>query len=532
MTNKNAPRKTGHTDVSNQNLLQSSRNSTIIEVQQQFSNAVAADLQEAIIAWKEPIVFNELNVPELPTNLLPEVYDEFAKALTESTETPPGLTVMTILGVISACVSKCYTVSPKADWHEPTNIYTMIALPPGSLKSIIFKRCTAPISTWEKAQAEKYQPNIDRVTSEKQTQLEIIKEKRKKSAKTNNLNERETLREEIIELEATLPKIPVAPKLFSNDSTIERLKDDVYAQDGRFGLFSDEGGILDVVSGLYTGGHANIDLLLKGIDGGDMRVSRKGFSFDFNPYLTIVLTVQPVILQNMAKQKSFTGKGLLERFLYVVPKSRLGTRIHNTSPVPVELERRYSDRLLALLDNHNIDEDHNPIKLILSIEAEQEWRTFQLYVEKELKPGGKLSHITGWGGKISGFALRIAGLLHIANSPVSVISTIPKETMNKALILAALLIDHALVAYDSMAVDKITVGAKKIYEWLVNTEERIVLSQSDITVQLKHYKYTSDDKKQIIAKLKEHNIIGEPQKASDNRTTLYSVNPLIYDTED
>ena len=89
---------------------------------------------------------------------------------------------------------------------------------------------------------------------------------------------------------------------------------------------------LETLAGLYSHGSANIDILLKGIDGGEVRVHRKDRSAILNPYLTVVLTVQPVVMQNMAGKRAYLGKGVLERFLYVLPQSQLGYRTHNTPP--------------------------------------------------------------------------------------------------------------------------------------------------------------------------------------------------------
>ena len=72
---------------------------------------------------------------------------------------------------------------------------------------------------------------------------------------------------------------------------------------------------MEVFAGLYSGARANMDIVLKGIDGGRVRIERKDSTIDVEPYLTILLIVQPRILQNMAEQKSFQGNGLLERFL-------------------------------------------------------------------------------------------------------------------------------------------------------------------------------------------------------------------------
>ena len=57
-------------------------------------------------AWDEPILFQELETPDIPAHLLPGILGEFAKALANATETPEALPVMVILGILSASLSK------------------------------------------------------------------------------------------------------------------------------------------------------------------------------------------------------------------------------------------------------------------------------------------------------------------------------------------------------------------------------------------------------------------------------------------
>ncbi len=84
-------------------------------------------------AWDAPILFDELETPEISADLLPGILGGFAAALSHATETPEALSVMTILGVISAAITKknlscrpkkggknqsIYT--PSLHFHQPT----------------------------------------------------------------------------------------------------------------------------------------------------------------------------------------------------------------------------------------------------------------------------------------------------------------------------------------------------------------------------------------------------------------------------
>lgn len=106
---------------------------------------------------------------------------------------------------------------------------------------------------------------------------------------------------------------------------------------------------------------------------------------------------------------------MMERFLYVLPKSKLGFRTHNKSPVSEAITYLYNEKIRSFLNiSSTIKDTSNSIVLSLSPDAYQNWHTFQRRIEVELRPNGKLSGCLGWGGKVCGYALRLAGLLHIA----------------------------------------------------------------------------------------------------------------------
>lgn len=142
---------------------------------------------------------------------------------------------------------------------------------------------------WEQEQAVIYDSDIKHQRSHYKNQEKLIDTLRNKAGKERDTEKQKNLFKDITELEINLKEPGVLPLLFATDATPESLAVSTYEQGGRFALFSDEGGILETVAGLYSHGNANIDILLKGIDGGEIRVRRKERSFNLNPYLTIVL---------------------------------------------------------------------------------------------------------------------------------------------------------------------------------------------------------------------------------------------------
>lgn len=476
-------------------------------------------------AWESIIPFDEFETPEISACLLPGPLNHFAEALAHETETSESLVVMTILGVISVTSAKCYTVNPKSGWAEPINIYTVIALPPANNKSLVLKRCTQPLIDWENAQEQKLLPEIQRCKSQRKTEEKIIEGMRKKAAMANDQLEQKDLSQKIIEAETNLTTISIIPQLFANDSTTESLVNSTHEQNGRFAIFSDEGGILETLSGLYNNGNSNIDIILKGIDGGELRVRRKDRSFNLNPYLTIVLTIQPSIIQTMSTKRSYIGNGTLERFLYVIPKSKLGFRSHNTPPTPPHLIAQYGDVISLLLQNDN--HKGAPQPLTLSNDALNSWYAFRQEIELELRPEGTLSPCQGWGGKICGFALRIAGLLHIGQGKQNN-CIIDNDTMEKAIYIAQLLCKHARAAFTLMGCDQAVQDAKEIYNW-ITLQKRPSFTRTELYNTFRNQKFGRKDRlNKAINILIERNILSDPVEVPTKKPTIrYYVNPSL-----
>jgi len=480
--------------------------------------------------WDDPVFFNEGETPDIPAILLPGILGEFAANLAKAVETPEALSVMMILGVISTVAAKHFKVSPKEGWQEPVNIYTLIALPPANHKSIVLRHCTQPLIEWEKEQAGLNGIHIKRKISERKTQERIIEALRFKAGKIEDEIEQQKISAEIANKETAIVEIPTLPQLFINDVTPESLLTILHEQHGRLAIFSDEGGILETLSGLYSHGMANIDILLKGIDGGEIRLRRKDKSVILNPYLSIVLAVQPGIIQNLTKKQAYKGNGTLERFLYVIPQSKLGYRTHNQPPLSAQLQLAYNKKIKNLLDRFCLqeknDQTNKQIQILkLTPEAFNIWRDFQSNIEIQLRPNNRLANCQGWGGKICGFALRIAGLLHIAEYGIERY-IISEACMNNAIAMAELLTEHAIAAFGFMGIDQSTEDAKEILEWII-TRRQSSFTQSELMLAMRNRKLGKSERlAKALQILRERNLISEPVKLPTRKpTTVCYVHP-------
>lgn len=482
--------------------------------------------------FDQVIPFDQYETPLIPSDLLPPALGNYAKNMSDIFYVPEAMPVMTALGVVSCAVGKKFIISPKEDWNEPINTYTIVALPPGSVKSLVTNRAVAPIELWEESEAKRIKPERER----KQGELEILELDLKRAeqiikSKASEPKEREEAKQDLLrlrkEVEEKKSEIPPIPKAYANNVTPEALEQFLYEQDNRFAIISDEGGVIETLSGLYSSGNANIDIVLKGIDGGSVRIKRKDREYSLNPYLSLLLVVQPQILINISDKRTFIGNGFLERFFYVLPVENIGYRKTTEEVLDTFYEEQYSNLIFNLL---SIETPDKPYKITLTHPAKSLWNEFREDIEKEMRPDGQLYICRGWGAKLAGYTLRLAGLLHVAQHANASNLVIEEGAMKNAIKLAHLLREHTVAAYGLMALDQDTQDAKELFEWL-KTRHVKMLTKSDISHELRNRKMGKKDRlDKAIEVLTARNILSDPHEDSSTRkpTTCYFINPDIY----
>lgn len=310
------------------------------------------------------------------------------------------------------------------------------------------------------------EPERQRIISERKTLESRINGLRKKAG---SAKESSALIREIKELEEKLPVVPPIPRFFVDDCTPERLATMMAEQGERMAVLSDEGGIFDLLAGRYSKGVANLDLFLKGHSGSPVRVDRANPQHPpvimNRPHLTVGLSPQPDVLENLRDKPGFRGRGLLARFLYGLPKSPLGYRDLEPRAVPADVEHRFGEGLRHLLDFSPKD----PVQLSLSAAAYSEWKYFQRAIELQFRDGGALQGLRDWGSKLPGAALRIAGVFHAVEhtNNISEETVISESTMTCAVELATSLIPHARSVFALMERDPNIEHAIKLVSWMI-----------------------------------------------------------------
>lgn len=418
--------------------------------------------------WETPIPFGEPNLPDFPTEKLPGPLSGFVECLAESTQTPEEMAGVLSLGILATAFQSKFEVEITPDWKEPLCLYPVAVAPPGERKSAVISALSAPVYEYEAEQREFEAAEIAQNQTER-----LLLEKALQAAQNSAVKGKgnfETKRQEALDLAVKLANFKDQHpfRLMVDDTTPEKLVDMMEMQGGSITVASAEGGVFDTIAGRYDR-TTNIDVYLKGHSGDAISVDRIGRKSNYiaKPRLTMMLTIQPEVLNGLMNNATFRGRGLCGRFMYAMCKSKVGHREISPPPIPGNIRADYRTFVRKILSTQWSGTIH------LSPEANAIREEYQGYIEKKL--GDEWEGMRDWGGKLVGAMVRIAALMHAAEvqgNPTEI--PICSETMVGATCIAEFLSAHAVAAYQAMGADETTENAKYLWRKIEST------GQSDI----------------------------------------------------
>lgn len=429
-------------------------------------------------------------LPSFPVDSLPPVLRYMAKTAAENLQVAVDMTAVAGLAVASLCVQGKFIINPKPGWIEQLNLYAAVIARPSDRKTPALSVMTRPLHAFEKEENERRAPMVEQYRTKKsilEKRIAGLKELAGKPAKKGGAVDLDDITELQYEL-SDLEREAVKPlRLLADDTTPEALVSLMATNDGRMGIVSDEGGIFDIIAGRYSSGKVNMDVFLKAYTGGYLRIDRQGRPGEVieHPSLTMLLMVQPVVLEAIMGNQDFAGRGFLARPLYSLPVSTVGRRAYDTPPIPREIEAGYNDLIESLLSVPELGE----ARIIrVSPEAHQEAKRFFEELEPRLLDDlGDLDDLEGWAGKYHGQVMRIAGVIHCclhagnaAENPVSL------NTMKQAETIGGYFLEHARAAFrimglaDSREIKDAKYILKRIHaSGLYDTTKRLLFQQCD-----------------------------------------------------
>lgn len=463
-----------------------------------------------------------------PINAMPPVLREMALGIAETTGTDIAMASTSMLPAVSYCFTNCFKMQGKPDHMEAPALYSFIIADPSERKSPVVKLIKAPFVEFEinynKEHAEDFYRNE---ASKNKLIMEADKLEKDENSDVN----------EIARLRAEAERIQDAGKKRSvvDDITPESLVK-LMGRNQTLLMISDEAGMLGNFAGRYNNNIPNLDMLLKAWSGESFfsdRVTKESFQI-LHPYLSISLAGQPYLWESMVSNQTFRNSGLLARFLYAFPKSKVGFKRYDSDPIDSNVIESYNTLIKILLDK----KFNNPLSTenILKFDEDVQ-KTFvdfyNDYIEKIQLT--EFVNCKDWGGKYHGEILRLCCIIHCVKCTLQgqQPETVPVDTATlcNAIEIADYYKEQAIYAFNIGGVDNEILKAEKALE-LIKAKQIPEGFQSTLYKKCRNKIFAeSDDFYKALKLLEEYGYVAFDEKETGNhKSAVYVyVNPKIYE---
>lgn len=358
--------------------------------------------------WELPESFENLKKTlPFPMHNLPPLLRDYLQAVSDYVQVVPEMAILPMLSVLSLCVQgKAVIMKPDDnEYIQPLNIYTITIASPGERKSGSLKAFMKPVNDFQQRYNKIHALEIENYKTER----EYLEIKKMRAINGNNadLQTAKDITRQIADLEEKHELV-----LNVSDATPEALAWELHLHNERMGIIDDEGGIFDILSGLYTNKTSNFELFTHTYDCSSYSISRrtKDNINLINPLLTMGLMTQPEHFEKTIKNQAFLSRGLIQRFLFSFPESRAGYLKMNSPSIPPQLRKQYGDLINRLL---RMPSPPEPPVIQCNKEAELLFSDYFDHMQKEIRESEMCNPLKEWASKQFARALRIAGILHL-----------------------------------------------------------------------------------------------------------------------
>lgn len=458
--------------------------------------------------WSDVIPISTLSdaLEELPTENLPSILADAIEGSSVATETPKELNFTFAISAIAGAVQGKFYCEVWDGYEEQLAFWSACYCPSGERKTAAFKTFTAPILEWEQVKYDEMKGSIIQAAARLKNQEARIAGLRKKLAAQNDTKALCELEGDILNMERELELVPIPPRVLVEDVTPERLASLLSEQNERLALISDEAGIFGILAGRYSQGAPNLDIFLKGHSGSAFNADRQGRGAVHlkQPLLTVALSPQPSVLEQLGDQKEFRGRGLLARFIHMVPKSKVGFRNNEFTKISPEVFGFYKSTL-----NHFLNfSSPQPIKIPFSLDSQLLHKETLRQLEVQMRNGGELYSLRDWANKLGGTIARLSTIFTLVDNVYRLNEQleVTEETYARTAKLLPFLKAHALKAFGLMKQKPDLEGALKIIEWL-EQNELVSFSARSCFAAHKHFFETMPRFSESIDILREHNYL-------------------------
>jgi replicative DNA helicase len=359
--------------------------------------------------------------PAFPLRALSQWHSDFVEQLAESKQVAVDGPAMLSLAMIGGAAAKRARVHVWGEEYHPLNLWVLLVMPTGEGKSPVLSALVHPLERFQQEAIEEIRRRAEATKVEREIARRRYQNRVRCAAQADDETRRSALKAEAEQLDADLKVLepPPEPRLYTEDTTPEALVQLLAANHGALTLVSDEGSTLfsNAIRRASDGVDA-IEALLKAHSGTNLivdRVSRPALHVAA-PELSIAIATQGRVFARLLRREGFAGRGLWERFLVVLPPSRVGARVGIAPDVDRWVNGHYAATIGSLLSLPIPVGGKRAHTIQLERGARELMKQFIEEVDRRMSAGGDLGDeaLAGWSNKIRTNLFRIAGILRVA----------------------------------------------------------------------------------------------------------------------
>lgn len=357
-----------------------------------------------------------------PLEALGSVLGAAAERIHDVVQAPPELCGQAVLAAASLATQAHADV--EIDGRiEPLSLWCVTIAESGERKSGVYDQALKAHADYQKDLVSKHHDELKAYKLEQQAYETACKQftQGKKAGAS-----RESIYQGLSDQGAE-PEAPLLPVILMQEPTLEGVHKLMEKGNPSIGLFSDDGAE-------FLGGHAmSKDNRAKSAAGFSKLWDRGEFSRVragdgagqfYGKRMALHLMIQPVIAESVLSDDVLKGQGFLARCLLAYPASRIGQRQYR----PIDLSTdpamlRYWGRMTELLRMPPplaIDTRNQLAPRRMNLDHEAHWAWIGLHDAIESATPDAYVNVKAWASKAPAQALRIAGVLTLAENPAAV----------------------------------------------------------------------------------------------------------------
>ncbi|WP_448539829.1 YfjI family protein [Roseiflexus sp.] len=476
--------------------------------------------------WESPVPFDDLASPDVafPVDALPEPLHSFVETLSAAHQVDPALPAAFAMTALSGLLCGRIVTLHGAGGVQEAGLFTCLFARSGERKTAVAGDVLRPLLAAEREAINATAVARRRLRDDLVEAERRVRELRERKAPAEELDR---AYQRVIEIERAVRD----SKYIVTDSTMEALQSLMAANGGRALIAATEGDILNIIAGRYSD-KAAYEVLLRAYSGeaiSSLRKNRPPEIID-RPAAAIALAVQPSLICDIAAISGASERGLLSRFLFAIPQSRLGAMAYQGSPIDARAVAAY-EHLVKRLANAPPPDPERRLAVRLSADAEAIARLWHDALQDAI--ASDIDHpLTPWRAKAVGHLVRIAAVLHACVSSDFPDHLISADAMERASAILRYFRAHTEALMPRLVG---TVGvdeerARLLLSWIVEQQkESFTVREAHRRFQRHSLFRRSKDVTAAVALLEERSFVRQViVPAAGKPSTLIEVNPVVF----